>query len=180
MRQIILDTETTGLDPAQHGLLEIGAVHAQTGEEFQTAVRCWPGASIQREALAVNGITYSQVDAPERPHESDALRALLQWLPPQCLIAGMNPSFDRSFLDAAVRRHRGLPSAPWSHRTLDLHSLALAYAVRRGVSLPERGFHTDAIYEMLGLPPEPKPHAAITGARREFDAFQRIFTELRA
>ncbi|HET8729992.1 MAG TPA: DNA polymerase III subunit epsilon [Moraxellaceae bacterium] len=59
-RQIILDTETTGIDPGQgHRLIEIGCLELVnrrlTGRSFHYYVN--PGREIEAEAIAVHGIT---------------------------------------------------------------------------------------------------------------------------
>jgi DNA polymerase III subunit epsilon len=60
MREIILDTETTGLDPAKGDrLVEIGAIelfnHLPTGETFHRFIN--PERSVPAEAVAVHGLT---------------------------------------------------------------------------------------------------------------------------
>ncbi|CUA84721.1 DNA polymerase III subunit epsilon [Pseudidiomarina woesei] len=60
MRQIVLDTETTGLDPAQgHRIIEIGAVEVirrkLTGRTFHVYIN--PQRVVEQEAIEVHGIT---------------------------------------------------------------------------------------------------------------------------
>ena len=60
MRQIILDTETTGIDPKQgHRIIEIGALEMidrkLTGASFHEYIN--PQREIEEEALAVHGIS---------------------------------------------------------------------------------------------------------------------------
>ena len=60
MRQIILDTETTGIDPLQgHRLVEIGCVELvdrkHTGRHFHVYIN--PEREVDPEAVAVHGIT---------------------------------------------------------------------------------------------------------------------------
>ena len=60
MREIVLDTETTGLDPDQgHKIVEIGCVelmnHMPTGRTFQVYLN--PGREMDAEVIAVHGIT---------------------------------------------------------------------------------------------------------------------------
>ena len=59
MREIVLDTETTGLDPLQgHRLVEIGAVelfnHIPTGKTYHSFIN--PQRDVPREAEAVHGL----------------------------------------------------------------------------------------------------------------------------
>ncbi|MDX5299733.1 MAG: ribonuclease H-like domain-containing protein, partial [Gammaproteobacteria bacterium] len=60
MRQIVLDTETTGLDPKQgHRIIEIGCVELDgrqlTGRHFHVYLQ--PDREIDEEAIRVHGIT---------------------------------------------------------------------------------------------------------------------------
>jgi DNA polymerase-3 subunit epsilon len=60
MREIVLDTETTGLDPLQgHRLVEIGAVelfnHIPTGKTYHSFIN--PQRDVPREAEAVHGLS---------------------------------------------------------------------------------------------------------------------------
>ena len=59
-RQIVLDTETTGIDPKQgHRIIEIGCVELVnrrlTGNNFHVYIN--PQRSIEEEAIDVHGIT---------------------------------------------------------------------------------------------------------------------------
>ena len=60
MREIILDTETTGLDPAQgHRIVEIGAIelvnHIPSGRRYHVYID--PGRDMPAEAEAVHGLS---------------------------------------------------------------------------------------------------------------------------
>jgi DNA polymerase III epsilon subunit-like protein len=92
-------------------------------------------------------------------------------------IAGHNPSFDRDFLQAtAYRYHLNWPMA---HRTIDLHTVCYFDMIKKGVEPPTLHGHSslnsDSIYRYLGMPDEPKPHNALTGAKMEAEAFSRLF-----
>ena len=60
MRQIVLDTETTGIEPKEgHRIIEIGCVEVVnrklTGNHFHVYIN--PGRQIEQEAIEVHGIT---------------------------------------------------------------------------------------------------------------------------
>ena len=60
MREIVLDTETTGLDPRDgHRIVEIACIelvqHIRTGRSFHRYVN--PERDMPEEALAVHGLT---------------------------------------------------------------------------------------------------------------------------
>src|SRR4051812_39513242 len=59
MREIILDTETTGLDPSTNRVVEIGCIelvnHVATGREFHAYIN--PERDMPSEAEAVHGLS---------------------------------------------------------------------------------------------------------------------------
>ncbi len=72
MRQIVLDTETTGLKPADgHKVIEIGAVEmidrVVTGKTFHVYLN--PDRDIPEETIAIHGITNEQVKDCKRFYE---------------------------------------------------------------------------------------------------------------
>ncbi len=102
MREIVLDTETTGLDPLQgHRLVEIGAVellnHIPTGKTFHTYIN--PQRDVPREAEAVHGL--SSAFLKDKPVFSKIADELLQFIGDTVLIIH-NASFDVGFLNAEL------------------------------------------------------------------------------
>ena len=72
MRQIVLDTETTGLSTAQgHRIIEIGCIEMVdrrlTGREFHRFLN--PDREIDEGAVAVHGISRAQLETEPRFHE---------------------------------------------------------------------------------------------------------------
>lgn len=176
---IVADIEATGLDPHKHSILSIGAVELEHPErEFYGECRMWDGASIMSDALAVNGFTEEECRDPKKHSLEELMQDFLHWIE-QCndkTLAGQNPSFDRDFLnDSFARAHIGWH---FSYRTLDLNSMVYMDATRRGIPIPRKNdradFTLDGILEYLGLPPEPKPHIGINGAKYEAEAFSRL------
>jgi DNA polymerase-3 subunit epsilon len=107
MRQIILDTETTGLEPEQgHRIIEIGCVELQnrrkTGRTFQRYLR--PDREIDRAAQQVHGITNEFL--AQQPRFADVIEELLEFLSGAELIIH-NAAFDLAFLDAELKRLPG-------------------------------------------------------------------------
>ena len=120
-----IDTETTGLDPARHELIEVGVIRvaADTLEEIDsTCVRVRPERieDADPRALAING--YSERDWKDAPTLVEALF----WIAPLlegAILAGHNVGFDRAFLQAAWKR-AGVVPPPMDHHILDTTSLA--------------------------------------------------------
>ena len=99
MREIVLDTETTGFDPKTGDrLIEVGCIEIvdllPTGRTFHRYVN--PERSIPEDAIKVHGITDAMVkDAPIFAKMADEL---LEFIGDAPLIAH-NASFDRNFID---------------------------------------------------------------------------------
>ena len=102
MREIVLDTETTGLDPLQgHRIVEIGAVellnHIPTGKTYHTYIN--PQRDVPREAEAVHGL--SSAFLKDKPVFSKIADELLEFIGDTVLIIH-NASFDVGFLNAEL------------------------------------------------------------------------------
>ena len=104
MREIVVDTETTGLDPAAgHRIVEIGCVellnHLPTGRTFQCYLN--PERSMPTDAFGVHGLSAAFLaDKPRFPEIADGL---LQFLADSPLVIH-NAAFDLGFLNAELRR----------------------------------------------------------------------------
>lgn len=93
---VVLDTETTGFNPASCSLLEIAAIRMRGGEtiaEFQTYVD--PGRAIPPEITELTGITQDDVTGALSPRE--AVRALAEFAG-DCNLIAHNASFDQGFI----------------------------------------------------------------------------------
>lgn len=99
MRQIILDTETTGLDPKDgHRIIEIGCIELQdrcfTGNDFHVYIN--PERHIDSEALAVHGITAAFL--ADKPTFAAIANEFLTYIKDSEIIAH-NAPFDIGFLN---------------------------------------------------------------------------------
>lgn len=104
MREIIFDTETTGLDPRVERIIEIGAVELEnrfpTGRTFHHYVNP-DGRKVDPAALAVHGI--SDQSLVGKPLFSAIAEAFLDFVGDAKLVAH-NAGFDKSFLNAELGR----------------------------------------------------------------------------
>jgi DNA polymerase-3 subunit epsilon len=104
MREIVLDTETTGLDPYQgHRLIEIGCVEMlnriPTGQVFHRYLH--PDRDIPAEAFAIHGISFEFLQDKPRFHEiADDLLLFLGDAP----LVIHNAAFDYGFINAELER----------------------------------------------------------------------------
>ena len=102
MRQIVLDTETTGLEPElNHRIIEIGCVELvnrrSTGRTFHRYLN--PERDIDDGALAVHGISRTELDG--QPRFAEIADELLAFLGGAELVIH-NAAFDVAFLDAEL------------------------------------------------------------------------------
>jgi DNA polymerase-3 subunit epsilon len=108
MREIVLDTETTGLDPAEgHRIVEIGALelvnHMPTGRTWHRYLN--PERSMPAEAFAIHGLGDDFLR--DKPLFAGLARDFLDFLGDAPLIIH-NAAFDMRFLNAELVR-AGLP-----------------------------------------------------------------------
>lgn len=111
MREIVLDTETTGLDPAEgHRIVEIGGVellnHVPTGRTYHQYIN--PKRDMPEEAYAVHRIS-SEFLADKPAFETVAMD-FLKFVGDARLVIH-NAPFDMKFLNAELR-WAGLPLLP--------------------------------------------------------------------
>ena len=122
MREVVLDTETTGLEPAHgHRVVEVGAVelvnHIPSGKSFQRYLD--PERDMPEDAERVHGLTRAFLAGHRRfAEEADALLAFIG----DAKLVMHNASFDLGFLNAELERI-GKPPIPPA-RTLDTLALA--------------------------------------------------------
>jgi len=104
MREIVLDTETTGLDPYQgHRVVEIGCIELlnriPSGQTFHRYVN--PEREIPPEAVAVHGL--SRDFLKDKPLFADVVDDLIAFVGDAPLVAH-NAAFDLTFLNAELER----------------------------------------------------------------------------
>ncbi len=122
MREIVLDTETTGLDPFQgHRVIEIGCVELvnrfPTGKTFHCYVN--PEREVPAEAFAVHGLSADFLKA--KPTFAEIAEDFLAFVEDAPLVIH-NAAFDLAFLNAELERMGRQPLA--RDRLLDTLMLA--------------------------------------------------------
>lgn len=106
MRQIVLDTETTGLDPQDgHRLIEIGCVELidrrPTRNNFHQYIQ--PDREVDEGAVRVHGITNTLL--ADKPRFAEIATAFLEYVTGAELIIH-NAAFDVGFIDHELRQWR--------------------------------------------------------------------------
>lgn len=178
---LVVDVESSGMSPERDSILSIGALDIENPEKrFYGECRVWDGAHINDEALAVNGFTHEQANDPTKKSEGGLIQEFLDWTEhlSDRTITGQNPSFDRDFLRAAATRAH----LAWNlaHRTIDTHTLCYMHIIKSGEIPPLDPEHRrstldlDAILNYCGIPDEPMPHNALTGALSHAEVTSRL------
>jgi DNA polymerase-3 subunit epsilon len=109
MREVVFDTETTGLDPYQgHRLVEIGCIELvnrfPTGQTFHHYLN--PERDVPAEALAIHGLSHDFLRS--KPLFATIAVDLLAFIGDAALIAH-NAAFDLGFLNAELERVKRAP-----------------------------------------------------------------------
>jgi len=103
MREVALDTETTGIEPeAGHRLVEIGAVemlnHIPTGRTYHQTIK--PERSVPKKAYEIHGLDDAFLS--DKPRFVDIADGLLEFLGDSRLVIH-NAVFDMGFINAELR-----------------------------------------------------------------------------
>lgn len=178
MLGIFLDTETNGLNPFRHRVLEIAfkIVHLQTGElkeTYESIVYQSPEIWSQSDpnSLGVNGFTYDLL-LQGKPGDAVATE-MTNLLQKNQIKRGnsvficQNPSFDRIFFSQLIDPDLQ-EELRWPYYWLDFASMYWAESLRRGQQNPnflpwKTGFSKDRIASAYHLPAEANPHRAMQG-----------------
>jgi DNA polymerase III epsilon subunit-like protein len=176
---IVIDMEASGLNIQKNAMVSFGAVDFSNPErQFYAEPRMWEGAECNPDALAINGFTEEECRDLKRKELKEVMHDFLAWIEPiqEKTLVGQNPCFDRGFINDGFSRS----SIGWnfSYRTIDLHTIAYADHIKRGIPVPiehsRTGLDLDVILTYVGLPEEPKPHNGLMGAKVEAEALSRI------
>ena len=104
MRQVILDTETTGLKPASgHRIIEIGCVELEDRRKTDRVLHYYinPEREIEEAAVEIHGITEEQLQG--EPVFADIADPFIDFIRDSEVIMH-NAPFDAAFIDAELSR----------------------------------------------------------------------------
>ena len=193
---IVLDIETSGLNPEKCGIHQVGAIDLETDEEFFEECRIDNDEEIQEEAMNVNGMTEEEFRDKNKQSQKEIFKNFFKWIGKRKIknFICQNPQFDIGFLNIKSEKY-GLEK-PYPYRAFDLHTLGQAvYYKKYGKFLTEEGksgMGLSKILEMTGRKDERiqlkggkiikkgKPHNAIEDARLEAECFKKLLEELNA
>ncbi|MCE8539012.1 DNA polymerase III subunit epsilon [Ruegeria pomeroyi] len=179
MREIVLDTETTGFDPETGDrIVEIGAVelwnHIATGNTYHQYIN--PERMMPAEAFGVHGIGPDILEPPQQPEPGQVTlrdkpvfakvgQAFRDFVADSHLIIH-NASFDMKFLNAELR-WMGLPEIPFE-RAIDTLGMA-----RR--KFPGSPATLDALCRRFGID---NSNRVLHGALLDAEILAEVYLEL--
>ncbi len=178
---LVLDIEASGTDYEKHSIVSIGAIDVDHPENrFYGECRIWDGAHIMEGALEVNGFTEAEITDKSKKTEGALVTEFLAWTEaiPDRTLTGQNVSFDRDMLKAGAER-AGL-NWELAYRTLDTHTMCWMHMIKRGFAAPvdeehrRSSLNLDAVLNYCGIPSEPEPHNALTGALCHAEVTSRL------
>ncbi len=180
---IVVDVEASGTEYHTHSIVSVGVVDFDNPtRQLYEECRIWEGAHVMDEALEVCGFSREEITDPAKQSEAELVQKFIAFAKPvnDTTLAGQNVSFDRDFLKAAALR-AGHTSWGFAHRSVDTHTLALMHMVKRGLTPPltppphgHSALNLDAILNYCGIPSEPTPHNALTGAKCHAEVISRL------
>ena len=166
MREIIFDTETTGLDSREDRIIEFGGIELvnkfPTGRTFHRYINA-QGRSVHPDAQAVHGI--SDADLAGKPTFNEIVAELLEFIDGAMLVAH-NANFDIGFLNAEFARLNLPPVDP--DRVVD----TLAIARRKHPMGPNS---LDALCRRYGID---NSHRTKHGALLDSELLAEVYIEL--
>jgi len=166
-REIVLDTETTGMDPAKGDrIVEIGCVETlnfvSTGKTFHVYID--PERDVPAEAVAVHGITNDFLKG--KPKFIDIADQLVEFIGEATIIAH-NASFDMRFINAELIKCGYKPYE--MSRSVDTVAIAKRQAPGAPASL-------DALCRRFGID---NSNRTLHGALLDAELLAEVYLELR-
>jgi len=191
---IVLDIETSGGNPIEHGIWQIGAVDLNTMEEFLEEGRIDDEDKISEEALMIIGKTEEELRDKNKQSQKELLKNFFKWLEERKMknLLCHLPEFDQGFLRKKMLKYfKEDPFWPDFHRAFDLHTIAqVKFFELNGKFLTKEDNNSDMglgnILKLCGIEDERKrlengkiskegkPHNALEDAKLEAECFSRL------
>ncbi len=172
---LFADVETTGLNPSIDYILSIGAVDfLKPNNTFYGECGIPDFYKPNARALEINGFKEEDLKNGKKQSAKDLLTKFVGWCAENKLsiLAGHNVSLDKSFIEKGIYYSLVDKKVDFGYRTVDLHTVCFTEFLRR--TALTKTFSLDDILEYVGLPREPRPNNALTGAKMEAEAYARL------
>ena len=183
---VFLDTETSGLDPYIHTVIELAfvIVDLHSGKElasWETPIKVsqadWD--KCDKKSLLINGMTREALsggldfeEARARIEEIFLQHDIIQGC---AVFICQNPSFDRPFFSKIIPTYRQ-EELHFPYHWFDLASMYWALVLSKRQNAPDMtySFSKDTIASDCGLPPEERPHRAMNGVRHLLLCYEKL------
>jgi DNA polymerase-3 subunit epsilon len=167
-REIVLDTETTGLDPEMGDrVIEIGCIElinlVPTGKVFHHLVN--PERSVSAETISITGITDDKLVG--KPTFVEIAADLIDFIGDEAVLVAHNASFDAKFVNHELKRCGFRPYEP--ARWIDTVQMARRQAPGAPASL-------DALCKRFGID---NSNRVLHGALLDAQLLAEVYLELR-
>ena len=172
---IVVDVETTGIDPANDAVVQIAACKLDAAGHlqeppFMTYVR--PERPISATAHAIHGLSLH--DLQMAPPVAEAIHAFDAYARPDAVLCGHNIAFDAAFLRAAYTSAG--KAYPFDYHMLDVWSISFFILGTQGVHL--RSHTLSALCELYGIPRGQK-HDALEDVRATASILHHMLAAVR-
>ncbi|MEW5913676.1 MAG: 3'-5' exonuclease [Thermodesulfobacteriota bacterium] len=174
---LVLDLETTGLDPRQDRVVSVGAVRVKEGrvrlgEVFSELVN--PGRDIPAEAIKVHGITPDRIASA--PHGALVFENFLGFLGRDILVAHY-AHFDLHFINRLMLERYGFPLQNLVIDTVLMCQALVLPSDPYGIGRHQQACRLESLASRFGLP-QPQRHTALGDALTTAMIFQRMLARL--
>lgn len=189
MQAIFLDTETNGLDPNKHKILEIAykIIDLYSGEEkesYHSIINqpefIWEKSNLK--SLEINGFSLEELKKGKQ--EKEVAFEIIESFEKNSIknensvYICQNPSFDRAFFFQLIDSDKQ-NLLHWPYHWLDLASMYWALTLKKAIQnhsyFPwETGFSKDLIATHCNLPKEEKPHRAMNGVNHLILCYKNV------
>jgi len=176
---IVVDLETSGAYPDQHGILSIGAVEFENPENvFYEECRLEDHHRVEAISIEVVGMSEGQMRDAKKKTIKEALQDFLDWVQTvkEKTFAAHNTPFDWKFLEHFFRHHD--LSWPFHFRSVDLHTVAFTHMRAHGVKPPiyndVSALGLGKVLAYCGIQDPRDTHNALEDARLETECFYRL------
>ena len=173
---VVVDTETSGLNPFRHNLMAVAFVPLEMRPVGVIYVK--PGRTLWTWQARRNFLKYETEWKAEGRKPADACAAVEHYLAgvfqaKAAVPAGHNLSFDLAFLRKLAHQGGRDELAGLSHRGLDTHSV-LYWLVLQG-RLPRRALTSSGAFRHFGIePPSAVRHTALADAKATRELLLRL------
>lgn len=167
---VVIDLETTGLDPTKHEIIEIAAIRYRRGQERHQTLQALikPRQTVPAKITELTGITQEMVET-QGEELGKALRELTVFLG-ESRVVSFNAEFDIGFIQVALAQH-SLPP--------------MTNSVSCALKMSRRAWPRRKSYKLVDLVADGKigggqAHRALEDARRALVVYAAAVSELKS